>query len=503
MSIQWSGLGPELLLRLDRDRGEPLGSQLERELREAIRSRRLAPDERLPSSRTLARELGVSRGLVQESYAQLLAEGYLSARTGSGTRVAAGAAPDPRAPDPRAPGAPGPGAAAAGARPPASQAALAAQTGPAQAAPAAQTAPAARLKIDFRLGWPDLASFPRQDWMWAMREVSRTAPAEVFGYGDPRGSQRLREVLAAYVRRVRGAVADPELIVVCAGFAQGFNLVLRVLAREGVRVVAFEDPGYASDRATATRWGLEATTVPVDGHGVDVDALAATDARGVLLTPAHQSPTGVVLAPERRQALVEWADAADATIVEDDYDSEFRYDREPVGALQGLAPHRVAMIGTVSKSLSPALRLGWIVCPARLVDAIVEEKHQDDRGSPMLEQLALSTLIESGRFDRHLRRMRGVYAGRRRALIEALAEHAPHVALHGLAAGIHAVAALPDSADEPQVVSRARERSIGLYPMSRYRADGQTRPPQLALGFGDLTEVAIKRGIATVADLLG
>jgi GntR family transcriptional regulator/MocR family aminotransferase len=469
MSIQWSGLGPELLLRLDRQRSEPLGSQLERELREAIRSRRLAPGERLPSSRELARDLGVSRGLVQECYAQLLAEGYLSARIGSGTRVAA------------------------------------APTAPVAPQPTTHTAPAApppRLDVDFRLGLPDLTSFPRRDWMWAMREVSRTAPAGALGYGDPRGSQRLREVLAGYVRRVRGAVADPERIVVCAGFAQGFNLVLRVLARDGVRVVAFEDPGYRDDRATAEHWGLGATTVPVDEDGIDVDQLRATDARAVLLTPAHQSPTGVVLAPRRRQALVEWAGANEATIVEDDYDSEFRYDREPVGALQGLAPHRVAMIGTVSKSLSPALRLGWVVCPAGLLDAIVEEKEQDDRGSPMLDQLALATLIESGRFDRHLRRMRGVYARRRRALIDALAEHAPEVSLHGLAAGIHAVAALPHHADELGIVSRARERSIGLYPMSGYRADGRTSPPELALGFGNLTEPAITRGIATVADLL-
>jgi GntR family transcriptional regulator/MocR family aminotransferase len=474
VSIQWAGLGPELLLALDRKRDQPLLSQLETELRAAIRGGRLAPGERLPSSRELARELGVSRGLVQECYAQLLAEGFLSARTGSGTRVAAGAAQD--APAGAAQDVPGPVA-------------------------AVERAP--RLDVDFQLGVPDLTSFPRRDWMWAMREVSRTAPAQAFGYGDPRGSQRLREVLAGYLRRVRGAVADPERIIICAGFQQGFNLVLRVLAAEGVRVVAFEDPGHPDDRKNTERWGIEPITVAVDERGVDVDELAATAARGVLLTPAHQAPTGVVLAPNRRRALADWADANDATIIEDDYDSEFRYDREPVGALQGLVPHRVAMIGTVSKSLSPALRLGWILCPAPLFDAILDHKLKDDRGSPTLDQLALATLIESGRFDRHLRRMRSIYAGRRRALIDALAQHAPGVSLHGLAAGIHAVAALPDGADETGVASRARERSVGLYPMCRYRADGGTRPPQLALGFGNLTETSIARGVATVADLLG
>jgi GntR family transcriptional regulator/MocR family aminotransferase len=465
VSIQWSGLGPELLIRLDRNGGGPLGAQLERELRQAIRSQRLTAGERLPSSRKLAAELGVSRGLVQECYAQLLAEGFLIAVGGSGTRVAAGAG-----------------------RPTASP----------QQLSAARRAPA----IDFRPGWPDVSSFPRQDWLWALREAARSAPDEAFGYGDPRGTRELREVIAAYLRRVRGAVADPEHVIICAGFAQGFNLVLRALAQQGVGAIAFEDPGHADDRVTAERWGLDAIPVPVDEHGIDAQALDRSGARGVLLTPAHQSPSGVVLAPQRRQAIVAWADAADAAVIEDDYDSEFRYDREPVGALQGLAPHRVALIGTVSKSLSPALRLGWVLCPPALLEAVVAEKTQDDRGSPVLDQLALAILIRSGRFDRHLRRMRGVYAARRHTLIDALTTHAPRVKLQGLAAGIHAVARLPAGADERAITAAAAERSIGLYPMSRYRSDQVAGPPQLVIGFGDLTNPTITRGIATISDLL-
>jgi GntR family transcriptional regulator/MocR family aminotransferase len=247
---------------------------------------------------------------------------------------------------------------------------------------------------------------------------------------------------------------------------------------------------------------MDAVHIPVDDQGVVVDALAATPARAAVLTPAHQAPTGVVLGPERRQELVRWATECNATVLEDDYDAEFRYDREPVGALQGLAPDRVATLGTVSKSLAPGLRLGWVLCPPRLVDAVAEEKDLGDRGSPGLDQLALATLIESGRYDRHLRRMRAVYAGKRQALIDTLARHAPGVELRGLAAGFHAVARLPEGVDERAVAAAARDRSVGLYPMSDYRKAGSAGPPELVLGFGDLTESQIERGIETVADLL-
>jgi GntR family transcriptional regulator/MocR family aminotransferase len=464
--IQWAGLSPKLLLPLDRGRNEPLRNQLEAGLRAAIRSGRLQPGERLPSSRDLAGELGVSRGLVQECYGQLSAEGYLSARVGSATRVAAVGAPV--VPAPAAP-------------------------------PAAQP----RLTADFVCGVPDLASFPRTDWSWAQREVCRRTPTAAFDYGDPHGSLVFREVLAGYLRRVRAADADPQRIVACTGFAQGLNLVLRALADAGLRRVAFEDPGYSLTARTATAAaGAEAIPVPVDQDGVDVAALAATGARAVVLTPAHQWPTGVVLAPGRRHELISWAASQDAIIVEDDYDAEFRYDREPVGALQGLAPDRVVSIGTVSKSLAPAVRLGWILPPPALAEAIAEDKGRSDRGSPMLDQLAIAALLESGRYDRHLRRMRAVYANRRGSLVDALAQHAPGVELTGLAAGFHAVAHLPAAADEQAVIAAARSRSVGLYGMSAFRSTQATTPPQLVLGFGNLAERAIHAGIAAIGDLL-
>jgi GntR family transcriptional regulator/MocR family aminotransferase len=464
MSIEWAGLGPELLLALDRSRPEPLRVQLEHELRDAIRSGRLAAGERLPSSRALAAELGISRGLVLECYSQLQAEGFLTSRSGSATRVAAG--------------------------------------GLASSEPPVAALPAPRLEVDFLPGVPDLTSFPRRDWAWAMRESCRNATPVELGYGDPRGTDALRQVLAGYLRRVRGAVLDPQRIVICAGFAQGINLVLRSLAQAGVRRVAIEDPGDDEYLELAARLQLEAVPVPVDERGIDVDALAATDAGAVILTPTHQFPTGTALASDRRQALVSWANRRRATIIEDDYDAEFRYDRDPVGSLQGLAPDRVALIGTVSKSLAPALRLGWVVCPGLLVDSVTKDKSLSDRGSPALEQLALAALIESGRFDRHLRRMRAVYGARRDRLVAALAAHAPEVALSGLAAGFHAVAHLPSGADEQAVVDRARARAVGLYGMGACRPSGLTGPPQLVLGFGNLSEAAIERGIATIADLL-
>jgi len=472
MPIEWAGLGPEVLLELDRTRPEPLRVQLERELRDAIRSGRLGAGERLPSSRAMAAGLGISRGLVIECYSQLQAEGFLTSRTGSATRVAAGAL--------------GPASSPARSLTP---------------EPAGPT-PSPRLSVDFCPGVPDLTSFPRADWARAMRDACRDATPRELGYGDPRGTDTLREVLAGYLRRVRGTVGAAERIVISGGFGQGINLVLRSLAGDGIRRVAIEDPGDDEYHEISARLGIEAVPVPIDERGIDVDALGATGVRAVILTPTHQFPTGSGLAPERRQALVAWAGEREATIIEDDYDAEFRYDRDPVGALQGLAPERVALIGTVSKSLAPALRLGWVVCPARLLESVVEDKRLSDRGSPTLEQLALATLIESGRYDRHLRRMRDMYGARRDTLVRTLAEHAPHVGLNGLAAGFHAVACLRADADEQAVVDAALARSIGLYGMSSYRLSAVGGPPQLVLGFGNLTVAAIKRGVETVADLL-
>jgi GntR family transcriptional regulator / MocR family aminotransferase len=476
MAIEWSGLSPELLVRLDRSARQPLKAQLETSLREAIRGGRLRAGERLPSTRELARELGVSRGLVQDCYGQLLAEGYLTSRTGSATRVADLS------------------------RQPAGGQAAGWTSAPRQTA-------GPPLIADFEPGVPDLSSFPRTDWAWAVKQACVQAAAADLGYGDPRGSAVLREVLAGYLRRVRAAAASPAQMIISTGFAQGINLVLRALARDsGLTRVAFEDPGYGSAQADETiravlASGLQVTYVPVDEHGLVVSELAASGAQAVVVTPAHQSPTGVVLSPARRHALTEWARGG--YVIEDDYDSEFRYDKEPVGALQGLAPDQVFLLGTASKALAPAVRLGWVHAPARLASAVAAEKEMSDRGSCVLDQLALATLLTTGRYDRHLRRMRAVYAARRTALTGAFARHAPRARLTGLAAGFHAVAPLPPGADETAVIAAARERRVGLHGIGEYRGGpGPAAPPALVIGFGNVRERAIEPAIAAVADLL-
>jgi GntR family transcriptional regulator / MocR family aminotransferase len=450
----------ELLLPVQRGSGT-LRAQLERHLREAVRSGRLRAGSVLPSSRVLAEQLQISRGVVVEAYEQLAAEGYLVARPGSATRVA--------------------DAALVGAAPP---------------KPAAPSRP---VRYDFRPGVPAVDTFPRSAWLASLRKALKEAPHAALGYGDARGQQPLREALAAYLGRVRGVAADPERVLVCSGFAQGTALVCRALRRRGARRVAMEDPCHPGQRAIVAGSGLEPVPVPVDDNGIQADRLGTVGADAVLVTPAHQFPTGIVLTPERRAALVDWAQRSQAVIVEDDYDAEYRYDREPIGAVQGLAPDRVVYAGSASKTLAPALRLGWLVLPAWLTDAVAEEKALDDLASPALEQLALADLLASGEVDRHLRRNRARYRSRRDALVAALGVHAPQVGVRGIAAGLHVVAQLPPWADEATVVAAARRRAVGVYAMSDYLFGASARPAALVLGYGGLGEPAIKQGVRLLA----
>jgi GntR family transcriptional regulator/MocR family aminotransferase len=451
----------ELMVRLDRRGRGALRAQLEEQLREAVRSGRLAAGARLPSTRALARDLEVSRGVVVDAYTQLAAEGYLVARHGAPTRVSEAAA---RPTDSRRP--------LTEERPP---------------------------RFDFRPGGPDVSLFPRQSWAASLRRGLRDAPHARLDYGDPRGAPELRGALAAYLGRVRGVACDPGCVIVTSGMAQGMVLVGRTLLARGARRVGVEDPGSGPGRDQLSATGLEPRPIPVDGHGLRADPLAEADVDLVLVTPAHQFPTGVVLAPERRAALLDWAGRG-GLVMEDDYDAEYRYDRPPVGAVQGLAPERVVHAGSVSKTLAPALRLGWLVVPEPLVAELARAKAQDDLGTPVIEQLALADFLERGELDRHLRRTRSIYRRRRDALIASLARHVPSVRVSGIAAGLHLVAHLPTGVEEPSVVEGARARGVGLQGLGEHRL--LPGPPALLLGYGRIAEPAIEPGVRALAAAL-
>lgn len=452
--------GPELLVELDRDSELPLHEQIERALRAQIRSGVLGAEARLPSSRGLARELGVSRGVVTEAYEQLAVEGYLTTSQGAPVRVA-------------------------------------------KTVRAANQRPPARSLVqsysyNFHPGLPDLLDFPREAWLRSLRSALRDSPLDSLGYGDPRGAPALREALAGYLGRVRGADADPEHMLVCTGFMQGLSLLCRALRGHGVERVALEDPGWHPHRLIVEQAGLEVVPIPVDEGGMRVDVLTATDASAVLLTPAHQFPTGAVLAPERRAALIEWAEE-ERLIIEDDYDSEFRYDRVAVGALQGLAPEQIVYIGSASKRLAPATRLGWMLLPSWLTWVLTAAKTIEDCGSEVVGQLALRDFIARGELDRHVRRMRLRYLRRREVLLRALKRWLPYATASGADAGLFELVMLPADVSESQLLGAAAKRGVGAEGLAlhRFAADG---PPGVLLGYGNLSEPAIEQGIRLLGE---
>ncbi|MEP6630858.1 MAG: PLP-dependent aminotransferase family protein [Lapillicoccus sp.] len=474
MSTDWSRAAPELMIRLDRT-GAALALQIQEHLRVAIREGRLVAEERLPSTRGLADQLGVSRGTVVEVYEQLVAEGYLDSAVGSGTRVAK----IPGAERQRTQGTQG--------------------TQRTQGTPAA---PGPKPAIDFEYGIPDLGSVPLRDWVWAMGEATRTLPTDGLGDEEPAGLRHLRDVVSAYHRRVRAGCATADDTVVVGGFRQGLAFTFATLARSGIDVVGLEDPGPREHDVIARRAGLSVVPVPVDAEGLDVAALRATPARAVLVTPAHQCPTGVALSPARRHELVVWADEVDGVIIEDDYDAEFRYDRQAVGSLQGLDPERVFALGSVSKTIAPAIRIGWVLAPPRFLAALTREKQLSSRGAPGLDQEALALLIESGRFDRHLRRVRALYRARRDTLAAEVAAVFGPDRLQGLAAGCHTVLLLPLDVDEDAVVEAARAQGVGVTGLREYRLTHTPADPALLLAFGNLSEHQLVRGVHAIAEAI-
>jgi len=482
---QWAtserGGSYDLLLDLA---GRHSRAALEDALREAVREGRLAAGSRLPSSRVLARDLGVARNTVADAYGQLVAEGWLTARQGSGTTVAERPAPRRR---------PTPAGAAA------LDVAQGPRTGPAELVPFATGLPYVLWP-----GSPDLSAFPRSAWAAATRRALHSAPNEAFGYADPRGRPELRTALAGYLARVRGVRTDPDRLVVCSGYVQAVGLLARVLRARGARRVAVEEVGLPDLRTLLRASGLGTLTLPVDADGARVGALdqAGGDVAAALLTPAHQFPMGVRLSPERRTAVTAWARATGGLVVEDDYDGEFRYDRQPVGALQGLAPDHVVYAGTASKSLAPGLRLAWIAVPPHLLEAVVREKRLADHQSPVLEQLTLAEFIGSGAYDRHVRRMRLHYRGRRDRLVAALAERVPGARVSGIAAGLHVLVELPPEAGPlDALITRAHRRGLALGGLPTFGAPPGAAPA-LVIGYGTPPEHAFAGALDLLCEVL-
>jgi GntR family transcriptional regulator/MocR family aminotransferase len=449
-------------IHLDLDRRAPLRAQLERELRQAIRSGRLRAGTKLPSSRLLGSELRVSRGVVVEAYSQLAAEGYLATRPGDGTRVA-----DALALQPPAASVPNP--------------------------------PIERVRYDLRSGVPDLSFFPRREWQSATAAALRELPDAALGYGSRRGHRRLRVALSDYLGRVRAAVAEPERVFITTGATAAMALLWRTLRERGGGRIAVEDPAWSAIPQSVVQAGLEVVPIAVDRHGLVVTELENAGVDAVVLSPAHQYPTGTVLAPERRTELIAWARRQGTVIVEDDYDSEYRFDRDPIASLQGLAPDCVAYIGTASKTLAPALRMGWSLLPSYLVaDAAVQ--HGVSRAMPsVLNQAAYAMLLQRGDIDRHLRRTRRRYHTRRNALVDALATSLPDASVGGASAGLHLIAWLPDGADEPAIADAAAKRGVAVHTLHRDCSVIGPAAPALLLGYGLIAEPAIAAAVQELA----
>jgi GntR family transcriptional regulator/MocR family aminotransferase len=464
MEDQWSRLGLDLHLRFSPTHG--LRAGLEHALRDAVRRGQLSPGTPLPSSRALARDLGVARGTVTQAYDQLVAEGYLTSVPRSGIRVADQPAASP------------------------------AETTP---APFITHPPVSG--VDLRSGLPDLSAFPRREWLAATRQVLQTAPNTSFGYGDPAGCVELREALADYLGRARGVVTTPDRVIVCAGYTHALRLLCQALRHQGASTIAFEHPTEPGYPGLAERAGLRANHLWVDQDGLVVDQLA--DEAAAVVTPAHQFPLGVTLSPARRTQLLAWARRTGAFVVEDDYDGEFRYDRQPVGALQGLAPDRVVYAGTASKTVAPGLRIAWMVVPADLLVPLRESMRWDEAYVSVIDQLVLARLIRTGELDRHLRRCRTRYRRRRDRLGDAVTRHLPHTHLSGIAAGLQAVLQLPGlDITEPQLLAHLAERGVVVDGISHFYHRPHDTPLSLVIGYATPPEHAYTHALDTLIDAL-
>ncbi|GAB2698553.1 MocR-like pyridoxine biosynthesis transcription factor PdxR [Kitasatospora kifunensis] len=466
MPKDWSGSRVDL--HLVPPTGGARRAGLESELRAAIREGRLTAGALLPSTRGLAQELGLSRGTVTAAYDQLVEEGYLTTRPGAGTTVAE--------------------------LPP----------GPSPASDSVR--PAATARHDLRPGLPDVSAFPVRAWLAATRRALATVGPEAFGAGDPQGRIELRRALADYLGRTRGVIASPERVVITSGHYQGLSLLCSVLAANGARSAAVEDPGHNLFRSVVSRAGFTVQPLPVDENGAQVDGLTA-HTEAVFLTPAHQYPTGVPLHHRRRQALAAWARSTGGLIIEDDYDGEYRYDRRPVGAFQGIAPEQTIYCGTASKTLGPALRLAWMVLPPDLVEPVAQAKYEADLYTETPNQLALADLITTHAYDRHVRAARLRYRRRRELLLDRAAT-VPGLTAHGVPAGLHTLLTYPDDwPTEADLLTTCAEHGIALRALGELHCEQPEpttgpRPKGLLVGFGATSERAYPTALEALFTVL-
>jgi len=469
VSNDWSIL-PGVDLHLDLASSGSRRASLERALRDAIRSGRLAPHTRLPSTRTLAAELGLARGTVAAAYDQLVAEGFLTARTGSGTTVAA----------------------------------LAHSAPPSTRRMSEPAAP----RFDLRPGSPDVSLFPVNDWLRSLRRALARVPVAAYDYGDPCGHIELRRALAEYLGRARGVLAAPDRIVVTSGSVQALALLARVIAESGEPVIAMEDPGLAYHREVVCHAGAQVTALPVDDRGARTDLLSTSEfseVRAVVVTPAHQYPVGVTLHPQRRLALTAWARERGGIVIEDDYDGEFRYDRQPVGALQGMAPEHVAYLGSASKTVAPGLRLAWLVLPEHLVQPVARAKRLTDLHTETIGQLALAEFITSHGYDRHIRACRSRYRRRRDLLVARFgATFGRQYALHGIAAGLHGMVTLPpEGPTEAEVLAAASARGLAVGELgSHWHEPGEHHRQAIIVGYGTSGDASFAAALDTLVRTL-
>ena len=454
------------LLELRRSPARTLRRQLERQIRDAIRAGRLGPDSKLPPSRVLANDLGVSRGVVTDAYAQLAAEGYLKTRTGSGTRVSRLAVP---------------------------------REGPSTE----REAPAAKIEYDLRPGQPDLTTFPRHRWQSEVARVLRTIPPRALTYPDPLGVEELRTAVADYLNRVRAAEAKAQNVIICPSTTYGISTLWRALRQLGSRRVGVENPGWRWQSRTAMQEGLQAVPINVDEGGLIVEELEAAKVDAVCITPAHQFPTGVVMTSERRAAVIRWARRRGALIVEDDYDSEFRFERQAVASLQGMAPDLTAFCGTTSKTIAPALRLAWMLVPTRLLLAVRRQYIDTWPGPPVIDQFAAAAFIARGEFDRHVRSLRRQYRLRRDALVSTLSRDAPEVRIGGIPAGLHVIAWLSPGTDDVAVAAAARAKGVAVHSLHHHCFASEGVGPALVLGYALLSESRLRRAAAILATVIG